>query len=113
MPAKKVSGISLQEQYEKDFINFNLNWGSIKGIDNYLCTDNDEKNSQGTCRIRNIRPQSMDCYSECPYYSARDFAKRSQTSLLNYAYWLILFSGTQPSFCISNKFFVHATWSPR
>ena len=84
-----ASEISLQEQYEKDFKKFNLNWGSIKGLDNYICIDNEEKNSQGTCRIRNIRPQSMDCYSECPYYSARDFAKRSQTSLLNYAYWLV------------------------
>ena len=84
-----ASDLSLQEQYEKDFQNFNLAWGSIKGVDNYICIDNDEKTSLGTCKIRGLNARSMDCYSECPYYSARDFAKQSPTSLLNYAYWLI------------------------
>ena len=84
-----ASDIALQEQYEKDFKRFNLHWGSVKGIDNYLCIDNDEKNSLGTCRIRNKIPKSFSCYNECPYFSARDFASQSQTSLLNYAYWLI------------------------
>ena len=49
-----------------------------------------EKNSLGTCRIRNKAPKGMHCYMECPYFSARDHASRSQTSLLNYAYWLIM-----------------------
>jgi ATP-dependent DNA helicase DinG len=84
-----ASDISLQEQYEKDFKKFNLNWGSIKGIDNYLCIDNNEKNSLGTCRIRNIQARKMSCYNECPYYYARDIASKTSTSLLNYAYWLI------------------------
>ena len=46
-----ASDLSLQEQYEKDFDRFNLHWGSIKGVDNYLCIDNMEKNSLGTCRM--------------------------------------------------------------
>jgi len=85
-----ASDIALQEQYEKDFKRANLQWGSIKGIDNYMCTDNMEKNSLGTCRIRNKRAKSMHCYSTCPYFSARDFASQSPTALLNYAYWLIM-----------------------
>lgn len=84
-----TSDISLQEQYENDIKKFNLNWGSIKGIDNYICIDNMEKNSLGTCRIRNKNPRKMPCYSSCPYFSARDTASNSSTSLLNYAYWLI------------------------
>lgn len=84
-----TSDISLQEQYENDIKKFNLNWGSIKGIDNYICIDNMEKNSLGTCRIRNKNPRKMPCYSSCPYFSARDIASNSSTSLLNYAYWLI------------------------
>ena len=44
-----ASEISLQDQYEKDFAKFNLNWGSIKGIDNYLCIDNMEKNFIDIC----------------------------------------------------------------
>lgn len=84
-----ASDISLQEQYEKDFKKSNCIWGSIKGIDNYLCIDNMEKNSLGTCRIRNLPARRMSCYSECPYFVARDVAAASQTALLNYAYWLI------------------------
>jgi len=84
-----TSDLSLQEQYEKDFEKFNLYWGSIKGVDNYICIDNMEKNSLGTCHIRSIQPQKMSCYSNCPYYYARDKASQSSTSLLNYAYWLI------------------------
>jgi len=85
-----ASEIALQEQYEKDFKTFRLRWGSVKGIDNYMCNDNFEKNSLGTCRIRGKAPRSMYCYNECPYFSARDRASNSPTSLLNYAYWLIM-----------------------
>jgi ATP-dependent DNA helicase DinG len=85
-----ASEISLQEQYEKDFNRFHFHWGSIKGIDNYMCIDNMEKNSLGTCRIRNKPAVKMPCYKECPYYSARAEAAASSTSLLNYAYWLIM-----------------------
>jgi len=85
-----ASDIALQEQYEKDFKRYNFKWGSVKGIDNYICVDNMEKNSLGTCRIRNRKPKGMYCYSTCPYFSARDMAADSPTALLNYAYWLIM-----------------------
>jgi ATP-dependent DNA helicase DinG len=84
-----TSEISLQEQYENDFKKFNLNWGSIKGTDRYECINNFEKNSLGTCRIRNKAPKSFHCYNDCPYFSARDKASQTQSSLLNYSYWLI------------------------
>ncbi|HQB18923.1 MAG TPA: DEAD/DEAH box helicase family protein, partial [Candidatus Pacearchaeota archaeon] len=84
-----ASDIALQDQYEKDFKRFNLSWGSVKGLDNYICIDNLDKNSLGTCRIKNINPYQMDCYADCPYYNARDHASSSSASLLNYAYWLV------------------------
>ena len=84
-----ASDIALQDQYEKDFNRFHLAWGSVKGVDNYLCIDNMDRNSMGTCRIKNLNPHSMGCYDECPYYSARDKASTSNTALLNYAYWLV------------------------
>jgi Rad3-related DNA helicase len=84
-----ASDIALQDQYEKDFKRFNLSWGSVKGLDNYICVDNLDKNSLGTCRIKNINPRKMDCYADCPYYNARDHASSSSASLLNYAYWLV------------------------
>ncbi|MFW6246698.1 MAG: helicase C-terminal domain-containing protein [bacterium] len=85
-----ASDVALQEQYESDFNRFNLNWGSVKGIDNYICVDNMEKNSLGTCRIQNMSPRKFPCYGECPYFSNRDKASETSTSLLNYAYWLIM-----------------------
>lgn len=99
-----ASDLSLQEQYENDFNRFNINWGSIKGINNYLCIDNDEKNSLGTCRIRNKKARSMPCYNECPYYLARDKASISPTSLLNYSYWLIMMNYVHPSMLDESPF---------
>jgi len=84
-----ASDIALQDQYEKDFSRFRLNWGSIKGVDNYICIDNMDRNSMGTCRIKNLNPYNMDCFGDCPYYSARKRASDSSASLLNYAYWLV------------------------
>lgn len=85
-----TSETTLQDQYEHDIKKFMLPWGSVKGIDNYICIDNLEKHSCGTCKIRNRTPRSMSCYNECPYYSARDFALKSDTAILNYNYWLIM-----------------------
>ncbi len=85
-----ASDIALQEQYEKDIKKIHFTWGSVKGIRNYMCVDNMEKSSMGTCRIRNTSPKKMYCYSSCPYFSARDNASESPTAVLNYAYWLIM-----------------------
>lgn len=85
-----ASEISLQDQYESDIKRFRLSWGSVKGVDNYLCVNNLERHSLGTCKIRNINPKKMGCYSECPYFSARNFASNSDTAILNYNYWLIM-----------------------
>lgn len=84
------SDISLQDQYEKDLQRFQMSWGNIKGLDNYTCIDNMEKTPLGTCKLQGKDPRKMYCYSGCPYYSAREKAARSQTSILNYAYWLIM-----------------------
>ena len=85
-----TSEISLQKQYEEDIQRFMLPYGSVSGVDHYQCIDNDEKYSLGTCKIRNIDPYKMDCFSQCPYLSARTFASRSDTAILNYNYWLIM-----------------------
>ncbi len=90
------SEISLQDQYEKDLHEFRLDWGSIKGLDNYECIDNFEKTSMGTCKIMGKEARKMPCYSECPYYVARDKASSSHTSMLNYAYWLAMMNEVNP-----------------
>jgi Rad3-related DNA helicase len=87
-----ASDLSLQSQYENDFERLKIGIHSIRGVDNYLCTENGEKYSLGDCTIRNVpsfQRKSMSCYKDCPYLSARDRAMMSDTSLLNYSYWLI------------------------
>jgi Rad3-related DNA helicase len=85
-----TSEISLQKQYEEDIQRFKLPFGVVSGVDHYQCVDNDEKYSLGTCKTRNKDPHKMSCYNECPYLSARNFAARSDTAVLNYNYWLIM-----------------------
>jgi len=90
------SDIALQDQYEADLKNFNFSWGSIKGLDNYECIDNYEKIPLGTCKIQRKEARKMYCYDMCPYYSARNIASSSQTSMLNYAYWLTMMNEVNP-----------------
>ena len=54
-----ASDIALQEQYEHDIKKMHMNWGSVKGVDNYECNDNGERLSLGTCRVRNKNPNKM------------------------------------------------------
>jgi Rad3-related DNA helicase len=87
-----ASDLSLQSQYEKEFRDFNLNWGCIKGVDNYTCAVNGEKFSLGDCRIKNISYEGAEdllCFRECGYLSNRKRAIASPVALLNYSYWLI------------------------
>jgi Rad3-related DNA helicase len=87
-----ASDLSLQEQYEHDFNKFGLQWGTVKGIDNYLCDSNGEKFTLGDCSVRGLsyeQAEDLDCYTACSYLQARKFAIQSRVSLLNYSYWLI------------------------
>jgi ATP-dependent DNA helicase DinG len=90
------SDISLQDQYETDLKKFKFSWGSVKGLDNYECIDNLERVSMGSCKIGRKEPRKMYCYSDCPYYSARDRASGSPTAMLNYAYWLTMMNDVNP-----------------
>jgi len=87
-----ASDIALQEQYEKDIQRSKLTWGSIKGVDNYICDINFEKHSLGDCKIKNLKTnkiKQLPCYETCGYFSNRIKAMNSHVSLLNYSYWLI------------------------
>lgn len=87
-----ASDLALQNQYENDINRLNLDWGSVKGVDNYICDVNFEKHSLGECKIKNLKNkeiQDLPCYETCGYFSNRNKAIKSQVSLLNYSYWLI------------------------
>lgn len=87
-----ASDLALQSQYEDDINRRNLEWGSVKGVDNYQCDVNYERHSLGDCKIRNLTKRQISdlpCYETCGYFSNRNKAKGSKVSLLNYSYWLI------------------------
>ena len=80
-----------QSRYE-ELRDFNLNWGCIKGVDNYTCAVNGEKFSLGECRIKNISYEAAEelmCFRECGYLMNRKRAIQSPVAVLNYSYWLI------------------------
>lgn len=87
-----ASDLTLQSQYEKDLKYYDLRWGSIKGVDNYLCAVNSEKFSIGDCRLKNVsyeESEKLPCFGECGYLVSRKRAMRSPVAVLNYSYWLI------------------------
>lgn len=87
-----ASDLSLQTQYEKDFRDLKMGWGSVKGVDNYTCAVNNEKFSLGDCRLKNISYEDAEeliCFRECGYLTNRKRAIQSPVALLNYSFWLI------------------------
>jgi Rad3-related DNA helicase len=87
-----ASDLMLQTQYEKDLKWYNLQWGSIKGVDNYTCTVNSDKFSMGECRLKNTsyeEAESLPCFNDCGYLYSRKAAIKAPVSILNYSYWLI------------------------
>ncbi|MCK9575744.1 MAG: helicase C-terminal domain-containing protein [Candidatus Pacearchaeota archaeon] len=86
------SDLALQDQYEQDVLKLHLGFGSVKGVDNYLCTENQEKHSLGECKMKHLNSNAtkqLPCYKDCPYYFARDYASFTPTSIFNYSYYLI------------------------
>ena len=94
-----ASDLTLQQQYEKDFLNFRLPWGSIKGVDNYMCVVNSDRFSVGECRMRNTsyeESEKLACFPQCGYLMSRKLAMATPVSLLNYSYWLIQRNYVEP-----------------
>lgn len=87
-----TSDLALQDQYEKDFKRLNLNWPSIRGVDNYECFVNGLPFSLGDCKMKGMsyeQAEELSCYSQCGYLQGRRRAIEQPISLLNYSFWLI------------------------
>jgi Rad3-related DNA helicase len=88
-----ASDLALHEQYVKDFRGMQLwNWGNIKGVDNYECAVNGERFSVGDCKSKGISyeaAESLPCFKQCGYLTARKKAIKSPVALLTYPYALI------------------------
>ena len=101
-----ASDLMLQTQYEKDIKHNRIQWGSIKGVDNYDCVVNSEKFSLGECRLKNTsyeEAESLACFKDCGYLSNRKLALQSPVSLLNYSYWLIQRNYVEPKMLDKGK----------
>ena len=101
-----ASDLMLQTQYEKDFNKYRLQWGSIKGVDNYDCIVNHEKFSLGECKIKNVsyeEAESKPCFKDCGYLFNRRLAINSPVALLNYSYHLIQMNYVLPKMIDSGK----------
>tara|TARA_A100001037_G_scaffold290408_1_gene303232 strand:+ start:16091 stop:17914 length:1824 start_codon:yes stop_codon:yes gene_type:complete len=87
-----ASDKSLQNQYERDFSHYGLNWPSIKGVDNYDCDVNGLPFSLGECKMRGFtydQAERLHCSQTCNYIQFRKKAIKSPVTLLNYSFWLI------------------------
>jgi len=87
-----TSDLALQDQYEKDFKRLNLNWPSIRGVDNYECFVNGLPFSLGDCKMKGMgyeQAEQLSCYGNCTYLQNRRRAIDQPISLLNYSFWLI------------------------
>jgi Rad3-related DNA helicase len=88
-----ASDLSLHEQYVKDFRKMQLwNWGNVKGVDNYECVINHEKFSIGECKVKGTSyeaAESLPCFKQCGYLTARKKSIRASVALLTYPYALI------------------------
>lgn len=88
-----TSDISLQNQYADSADEYHFYRPNVKGIDNYICTENGKCHSQGKCHVKNYKSgkiKSLNCYQTCPYYYARNSAAEANTAILNYNYYLLM-----------------------
>jgi Rad3-related DNA helicase len=95
-----ASDLGLIDQYAKDFQKYNLNWGVIKGSENYLCTRNHMSFKHGECRIQKVPYKTLfngydsskagfDCAETCEYVMQRKLAMQAPVTLMTYSFFLI------------------------
>jgi ATP-dependent DNA helicase DinG len=87
-----TSDLGLQDQYWSDISQFGYQWGTMKGADNYICSENNQTYVNAECKSRNIfggKLRNLACFKECSFHNAKEKAINSPLTLVNYSYWLI------------------------
>lgn len=93
-----TSDLALQRQYGNDIKTFKTGFASLMGKDNYFCSENNMVISQSNCvgkspkEIKNLR-----CYGSCEYFTTKTKAERTQTTIFNYAIWLLYMNTVLPN----------------
>jgi Rad3-related DNA helicase len=109
-----ASDLGLIDQYARDFEKYNLNWGVIKGSENYMCIMNNMSFKQGDCKIHNISYKTLmndfeaskagyDCAATCEYIMARKRAMQAPVTLMTYAFWLIQRNSVAPLYAAQGR----------
>ncbi len=77
----------LQDQYMKDFNHLeNKTLNTVKGKANYMCIN--DKSNNTTCEMGACTKRSSKDHKSCPYVTAREWAYKSDMTVLNYSYFL-------------------------
>lgn len=87
-----VSDLGLLDQCANDINKFNLDWGIIKGSDNYICEENGQVFNLGVCKLSGksySEIEGWECAETCEYIQARNKAMRSPVTIMTYSMWLI------------------------
>ena len=87
-----TSDIALQDQYESDMYRRKIRWPSLKGVDNYECSVNQQPFSIGDCKLKGMsyeQAKNLHCYQTCDYLQLRNRAIHSPVVVFNYSYWLL------------------------
>lgn len=93
------SDLFLWQQYSGAIEKYNLKFGKIKGVSDYICNKTEQEFTIAPCRLMNIslttltngllRPADYDCAEHCTYIKERIKAMSSGVTLMTYQLWLI------------------------
>lgn len=95
-----VSDISLFDQYEEDLKRYKLNWGHLKGKNNYQCQRNGQTIPCAECSIKRVpmpvladpaaaTGQGFACAKSCKYVAMRKLAISAPVTVMTYQMWFI------------------------
>lgn len=95
-----ISDVSLFDQYVADLQKYNLDWGYIKGKDNYTCAKNSNIVSCGECALQQVSFKELSdpmlakkrgflCTENCKYIQEKIKAIKSPITVMTYQLFLI------------------------
>lgn len=108
------SDLHLWQQYSDAFDKFNLYFGKLKGIENYICNQTNESYNNAPCKLCRIGFQKLSdnqwttehdkwiCAQSCNYIKDRRKAINSNVTLLTYQLYLVYMNSNNDS--IENSF---------
>ena len=109
-----VSDLGLMNQYIDDVNNFNLNWGHIRGLGNYVCHRNSLNVRSGECKLNNLgynimmnnklaESKGYDCAANCQIMIDRKKSILSPITIMTYQLYLCYMNDVLPNYGPSSQ----------